>query len=201
MDPLCELQPQRQPYDIEKIESRRITRRPPSDVTALIGAWRQGEEDALARLMEVVQTELHHITAGMFRRRRAGNTVQPAAVVHEVFLRFEAQKRVGTGNRAELFAIAARLMRRVLVDHARRNETARQGHGAVHVELVQDLGFPKHLAPEVVALDHSLLDLERSSQHQSGIAEMRMLAGLTLEEIAKVEEISQIGRASDRERV
>lgn len=190
MNPPCEPQPRAQPQNIDEAESRRITQRPPGDVTALIAAWRRGEEDALGRLMEVVQTELHHLAAGMFRRERVGHTLQPTAVVHEVFLRFEAQRRVGVKNRTELFAVAARLMRRVLVDHARRHHAAKRGGRAIHVELEEDLGFPKHLAPEVVALDHSLLDLERRSPRQSRIVEMRVLVGLTLEEIAKVEEIS-----------
>lgn len=162
----------------------------PGDVTALLEAWRQGEDDALVRLMDVVQKELHQIASRMFRGERAGHTLQPTAMVNEVYLRLTAQRRVGLRNRADLFAVAARLMRRILVDHARRHLAAKRGAGVLHLELDEGAGLPGHLAPEMLHLDDALIDLERRSPRQSRIVEMRVLVGLTLEEVAGVEKIS-----------
>ncbi|MEM1207072.1 MAG: ECF-type sigma factor [Acidobacteriota bacterium] len=167
---------------------------PAGDVTTWLDAWRRGEEGALVRLMEVVQDELHGMARGLFRGERRGHTLQPTAMVNEVYLRLERQHRITLRSRTEFFAVAARLMRRVLVDHARRHGAAKRGGDAVRVEL-EDAHLPEGLlhggrAPEVLALDLALLDLERRSPRQSRIVEMRVLVGLTLEEIASVEGIS-----------
>ena len=160
------------------------------DVTALLEAWRQGEDDALPRLMDVVQQELLQMARGLFRGERQGHTLQPTALVNEVYLKLQAQRRVGPSNRAELFAVAARLMRRILVDHARKHLAEKRGSGTVHLELDEGAGLPRHLAPEMLSLDDALLDLERRSPRQSQVVEMRVLVGLSLEEIAGVLRIS-----------
>ena len=163
---------------------------PAGDVTSLLEAWSGGDDSALVELMDVVQKELHLIARGLFRRERPGHTLQPTALVHEIYLKLENQRRVDFRHRREFFAVAARLMRRVLVDHARRHGAVKRGGRAVQVELDASAELPEHLAPEVLALDHALIDLERRSPRQGRIVEMRVLVGLTLEEIAAIEKIS-----------
>jgi RNA polymerase sigma factor (TIGR02999 family) len=161
------------------------------DVTLLLDAWSRGEAHALDRLMEVVQEELRAIAGHFFRHERPDHTLQPTAVVNELYLKLAGQREVRWHSRAEFFAVAARGMRQVLVDHARRRHAEKRGGGLVRVAFDQDLGFPEAMAPDVVALDDALGDLERLHPRQSRIVEMRVLVGLTLEEIAAVEKTSR----------
>ncbi len=160
------------------------------DVTALLEAWSRGDDTALAELMEVVQEELLRIAGHIFRGERRDHTLQPTALVAEVYLKLEGQRRVDFRHRTDFFAVAAKLMRRILVDHARRHKAEKRGGQTVQVALDQASGLPAGLAPEIVALDDALLDLERRSPRQSRIVEMRVLVGLNLEDIAAVEKIS-----------
>lgn len=160
------------------------------DVTALLDAWRGGDDGALVRLMDVVQDELHRIARTLFRSERRNHTLQPTAVVNELYLRFAKQRRVGVRSRAELLAVAAHLMRRVLVDHARRHRAGKRGGGAVHLVLEEGLGLPSHRSHEILAVDDALIDLERRSPRQNRIVELRLMVGLNLEEIATLEKIS-----------
>ena len=163
---------------------------PASDVTALLDAWSQGDTTVLGRLMDIVQDELHEIANRLFRSERRDHTLQPTALVHEVYLKLKGQRQVSWRGRLEFFAVAAKLMRRILVDHARRHQAAKRGGGELRIPLEEVLGFPIYLAPEVVALDDALVDLARRSLRQSRIVEMRIIVGLTLEEIAVVEHVS-----------
>ncbi len=160
------------------------------EVTGLLDAWNRGEPGALDSVIEAVHHELHEIASRLFRSERPGHTLQPTAVVNELYLKLREQRRVSWRNRAQLFAVAARLMRRILVDHARRNAADRRGGGSVRISLETVRDLPAE-APEIVVLDHALRDLERRSPRQSRIVEMRVFVGLTLEEIAAVEEISR----------
>jgi RNA polymerase sigma-70 factor (ECF subfamily) len=163
---------------------------PPSDVTALLDAWSHGDATALGRLMDVVQDELHQIASRLFRSERPDHTLQPTALVHEVFLKLKGQRQVDWRGRAQFFAVAAKLMRRLLVDHARRHQASKRGGDELRIPFEEVLGFPVYLAPEIVALDDALIDLDRRSPRQSRIVEMRVIVGLTLEEIAAVEDVS-----------
>ena len=160
------------------------------EVTALLEAWNEGDGKALDALMAKVQTDLREIAAKLFHGERNDHTLQPTAVVAEAYFRLQKQRRIGVRHRTEFFAVAAKLMRRILVDHARRHAAEKRGAGAVRVDLAEDTGLPPGLAPDVLALDHALLDLERRSARQSRIVEMRVMVGLNLEEIASVERIS-----------
>ncbi len=161
------------------------------DVTALLDAWSQGEARALDSLMDVVQQELRTMAGRFFQHERPGHTLQPTAVVNELYLKLVDQRKVQWHSRAEFFAVAARGMRRVLVDHARRREAEKRGGGLVRVAFDESLGFPDAMAPDVVALDDALRDLARLHPRQARIVEMRVLVGLTLEEVAAVEKISR----------
>ena len=163
----------------------------PGDVTILLEAWSRGDDSALIALMEAVQTELRRIAGRMFRGERQTHTLQPTALVNEAFLRLERQHRVSFQHRTEFFAFAAHLMRRVLVDHARRHRTVKRGGQEIRVSFEEAQQLPEHLAPEVVALDDALIELERRSPRQSRIVELRLLVGLNLEQIAAVEKISR----------
>ncbi len=179
---------------LAKMSSSRSTESMPDgaagDVTALLEAWNKGDEKALGTLVEQVQGDLHDMAARLFHGERPNHTLQPTAVVAEVYLRLQKQRRVGVRHRTEFFAVAAKLMRRVLVDHARRTGREKRGGHRVQVELDESCGLPKGLMPEILALDHALLDLERRSPRQNRIVEMRVMVGLNLEEIAAVEKIS-----------
>ncbi len=163
---------------------------PDPDVTALLDAWNRGERGALDRLIEAVHDELHEIATRVFRGERPGHTLQPTAVVNELYLKLQAERRVSWRNRAQLLGVAARLMRRILVDHARRRAAERRGGGSVRISFAEIHDLPAE-APEIVTLDRALVELERRSPRQSRIVEMRVLVGLTLEEIAAVENVSR----------
>ena len=165
--------------------------RPEGDVTALLEAWSQGDDSALVQLMTVVREELHRIASQQFRRERPGHTLQPTALVHEVYLKLERQRRVNFRHRNGFFVVAARLMRRVLVDHARQKDAVKRGSRLIKVTFADAVDLPEHLAPKMVALDDALIDLERRSPRQNRIVEMHVLVGMTLEEIASVEKVSR----------
>ncbi len=136
--------------------------------------------------MDVVQQELRAIAGRYFKKERRDHTLQPTAVVNELYLKLAGQRKVQWHSRAEFFAVAARLIRRILVDYARQHH-AEKRRGLVRVSLEAAMDVP---APEVVALDDALRDLERRSPRQSRVVELRLLVGLTLEEIAAVEKVS-----------
>ncbi|MCP4546825.1 MAG: sigma-70 family RNA polymerase sigma factor [bacterium] len=163
---------------------------PTAEVTALLDAWSQGDPEALAQLMEVVQKELHQIASRAFKKERAGHTLQPTAVVHELYLKLTAQRQVPWQSRGEFFSAAAGLMRNILVDHARKHRSRKRGGQAIRIPLEDVVDLPNELAPEVIALNDALIELARRSRRQSRIVEMRIFVGLTLEEIAAVEKIA-----------
>lgn len=151
-----------------------------SDVTELLLRWGDGDQAALDRLMPVVYRDLHSLAAGIFAAERPGHTLQPTAVVNEVYLRLVDQRRVRWRNRAQFFAIAARMMRRILVDHARRRRALKRitvlppsGANAVQPREV-----------DLLALDAALERLSGLAQRQTDVVELRFFAGLTLDETA-----------------
>ena len=162
------------------------------DVTTLLARWRKGSAEAEALLMERVQGELHRLAAGYLRRERGGRTLQPTAVVNEAYIRLLPQRGVSWENRAHFFGIAAKMMRRVLVDHARRRHAAKRDAGPADPVTISGVASP---APEadpvdVLALHDALSKLADLDPRQSEIVEMRYFAGLTVEEIAEVLDIS-----------
>ena len=163
-----------------------------SDVTQLLKRWRKGSADAENELMERVQGELRRLAASYLRRERGGQTLQPTAVVNEAYLRLMPQRTVHWENRAHFFGIAARMMRRVLVDHARKRKAAkRDGLAGEPVTLsnVPDQR-PGPDPIDVLMLHDALSALAAVDARQAEIVEMRYFAGLTVEEIAEVMSIS-----------
>ena len=162
-----------------------------SDVTQLLKRWRKGSADAGNELMERVQGELRRLAAGYLRHER-GRTLQPTAVVNEAYIRLLPQRGVSWENRAHFFGIAAKMMRRVLGDHARRKRAIKRDAGPADPVSISGVPSPAREADpvDVLALHTALSDLAELDQRQAEIVEMRFFAGLTVEEIAEVMEIS-----------
>lgn len=157
-----------------------------SEVTALLDAWSGGDLAALDELMPFVYDELHRIASRQFYREGNDHTLQPTAVVNEVYLRFKSQRKARWLNRTEFFAVAAKLIRRVLVDHARHRKRAKRGGGIPNMPLDEMIGLAEEKAPSFVALDDALEGLAALAPRQSRIVELRIFGGLTLEEVAEV---------------
>jgi RNA polymerase sigma factor (TIGR02999 family) len=158
----------------------------PHDVTALLIEWRQGDTGALERLVPLVYAELRKVAGAQLRRERVGHSLQATALVHEVYLRLVNVDRMTLESRAHFMAVAARLMRQILVDHARRRLAGKRGGGATMVSLdgvspVNPVG-PTNV--DVLALDAALGELASFDAQQCRIVEMRFFAGLTIDEAA-----------------
>jgi RNA polymerase sigma factor (TIGR02999 family) len=162
-----------------------------NDVTQLLKRWRKGSREAEAALMERVHGELRRLAAGYMRRERA-KTLQPTAVVNEAYMRLLPQRGVSWENRAHFFGIAAKMMRRVLVDHARRKKAIKRDAGPGEPVSISGVPSPAREADpvDVLALNTALSELAQMDPRQAEIVEMRYFAGLTVEEVAEVLEIS-----------
>ena len=158
----------------------------PRDVTTLLGDWSRGNETALNQLLPLVYAELRRVAARQLRKERANHTLQPTALVHEVYMRLADQRRVDWQNRTHFFGVAARVMRRILVDHARRHGASKRGDGVrcVLIDEAKDIAA-SHEMP-VLALDHALHRLEKVDAELAKIVELRAFGGLTIEEAANV---------------
>lgn len=164
------------------------------EVTLLLGRLRGGDVAALNALVELVYPELHRIAAGRLRHERPDHTLQPTALVNELYVRLEGQHHLDLRDRVHFLSVAAGQMRRILADHARRRNAAKRGSAGAKVTLTDNLGAAAReefdLAT-IVALDEALDQLRRLSPRQASIAEMRYFAGLEESEIAEVVGISE----------
>ncbi len=167
-----------------------MSARSPQPVTELLAAWSGGNEAALRELMPLVHTELRRIAGSFFRRERRGHTLQPTALVHEAFLRLLGQHRVSWRSRAHFFAVAAGLMRRILVDHARRRLYQKRGGGRKQVSLAEVPGLQGGNLVDLLTLDEALTDLEAMDPRQRELVELRFFGGLGNEEIAEAMAVS-----------
>jgi RNA polymerase sigma factor (TIGR02999 family) len=145
-----------------------------------------GDRSALDRLIPAVYSELRRQAARHLRRERAGLTLQTTDLIHEAYLRLADQKNVQWQNRAHFFAISARLMRRILVDHARRRHRAKRGGSAIALPLEEGLAATEKPSTDLLALDEALERLAAIDVRQSQIVEMRFFSGMTIEETAAV---------------
>ena len=158
-------------------------------VTDLLLAWGEGDSAALNQLIPLVHAELRQIAARYMARERLGHTLQPTALVNEVYLRLVDVERVRWQNRAHFLAVAARLMRRVLVDFARSRRYQKRG-GGERVTFDETLVIDVGRGHDLLALDDALDELERVDSRQSQIVVMRFFAGLTVVEIGGVLDVS-----------
>ncbi|PWU11014.1 MAG: RNA polymerase subunit sigma-70 [Terriglobia bacterium] len=162
------------------------------EVTRLISEMRNGNAQAAERLMPLVYKELRSLAAAVMQRERPGHTLQPTAVVHEAYLRLVAGSELSLENRAHFFALAARSMRQVLVDHARRKLAGKRGGEVQHrVELEDHLALTEQQSEEVLGLHEALDRLDQLDSRQAQIVEMHYFAGNPVEEIAAVLQVSE----------
>jgi RNA polymerase sigma factor (TIGR02999 family) len=155
-------------------------------VTRLLNDWSDGDSTALDELIPIIYDELRSLAAHYLRRERADHTLQPTALVHEAYFRLVDQKEVRWQSRAHFFGIAAQMMRRVLIDHAKSQGRAKRGGGRQKVDLDQAAGLSEEQASEVMALDDALEALARIDPRKSKIVELRYFGGLSVEETAEV---------------
>jgi RNA polymerase sigma factor (TIGR02999 family) len=160
------------------------------DVTALLQAWGRGDETAFEQLIPLVHAELRRIAARCMRGERAGHSLQATALVNEAYLRLVDLTRIKWQDRAHFLSMAARLMRRVLVDHARSRSYRKRGGGAVKVSLADGLVVSQERGRELIALDDALSALATVDERKARIVELRYFGGLTVEETAAVLNVS-----------
>jgi RNA polymerase sigma factor (TIGR02999 family) len=161
----------------------------PLQVTDLLVAWSEGDKEAYDRLVPLVYDELHRLAHRYMSGERAGHTLQTTALVDEAYLRLVKQK-VHWQNRSHFFAIAAEVMRRILVDYARQRRFAKRGGNAQQVELDEAMVMARERSTELVALDEALRRLAEFDERKSRVVELRFFGGLTVEETAKVLNVS-----------
>ena len=164
---------------------------PAESITALLKAWSAGDEGALEKLTPVVYPELRRMAARYMRRESAGNTLQPTALVHEAYLRLVDANVAHWQDRAHFFAVSAQLMRRVLVDEARR-QNVKRGYGVEHVALEDAAQVGVSPRTDLVALDDVMNALARIDARKVHVVELRFFGGLTVEETAQVLGISPV---------
>lgn len=160
------------------------------ELTQLLEAWSDGEEEALAKLAPLVHAELYRLAKRYMSRERADHLLQTSALINEAYIRLIDWKAVRWQNRAHFFGVAAQMMRRILVDYARSRLYAKRGGGAVHVSLDQ-VGLASSVTTaEVTALDEALTKLGTIDPQQARVVELKFFGGLTIKETAEVMAIS-----------
>jgi RNA polymerase sigma factor (TIGR02999 family) len=167
-----------------------VAESPSQPISALLSEWRAGNHEALEVLIPVVYEELRRIAQHHLRQERPDHTLQSTALVHEAYLRLMKQGPADIDNRAHFMAVASRLMRQILVDHARRHRAAKRG-GGLKLELTEAMAMQKAPNVDLIALDNALNELARLDPQQSRIVEMRFFAGLSIEDTAEVIGISR----------
>jgi RNA polymerase sigma factor (TIGR02999 family) len=160
------------------------------DVTQLLVNWSNGDRRALEQLTPLVYSELRRLASRYLRRERADHTLQSTALVHEAYLKLVDQRNMRWQNRAHFFAIAAQLIRRILVDHARGRQAQKRGAEVYRLSLDEAIGIPDQKDLSVVALDDALNALANIDPQQSRIVELRFFTGLSVEETAEVVGVS-----------
>lgn len=164
---------------------------PAGDITELLKAWSAGDSSAIDKLTPLVYTQLHKVAHRQLRRERPDHTLDSTSLVHEAYLKLVRQKDADWQDRAHFFAIGGRIMRRILVDHARASHREKRGDGALVLPLDGHLDTRARKSLQVVALDDALNDLEKLDPQQSRVVELRFFAGLSIEETAEALHISK----------
>jgi RNA polymerase sigma-70 factor (ECF subfamily) len=163
---------------------------PPEGITQLLLKWSEGDSSAREKLMPLVYDELRRLAWAYLRRERGNHTLQPTALVNEAYLRLVDQQNVEWQNRAQFFGLAARLMRNILVDHARSHQAVKRGGQHYSVSLSRADQVSEQPEIDLVALHEALERLATNDQQKGDIVELRFFGGLTIEETAEVLEIS-----------
>ena len=162
----------------------------PGPITQLLVEWGQGKEEAFQALMPLVYDELRGLARRYLRREPSKESLESAGLVHEAYLKLVDQKQATWKNRAQFVGVAAQLMRRILVDHARKNHAAKRGAAISKLSLEEAIDFPEARDVDLVSLDDALKGLERLDPQQSRIVELRFFGGLSIDEVAEVLHVS-----------
>lgn len=160
---------------------------PPGDITRWLIRWRDGDEEALDRLTRIVYAELRYLAASMLQHERPGHTLQPTALVHELYLRLGTSPGIDWQCRSQFFAIAARVMRRILVDHARKRSAGKRDQGVIAALGEEAVAVAD---PQLVEIDAALTRLAKEHPRQARVVELRFFGGLTAEEIVNALRVS-----------
>lgn len=164
----------------------------PSEITRLLIAWCGGDQDALEKLMPLVESELHHIASRYMSNENPGHPLQATALVNEAYLRLVRQKNMRWQNRAHFFAISAKIMRRILLNHARDHHRLKRGGRDVQVSLSEACAVFTEKSSQLLALDDALTRLAALDERKSRVVELRHFGGLSVEETAEVLGVSSI---------
>src|SRR5688572_5820261 len=164
----------------------------PQEITQLLLKWSEGDKDALDLLIKLVQPELRRLARKYMQRENPAHTLQTSALINEAYVRLISQQDVEWQNRGHFFAVAAQVMRHILIDHARKHQVARRGGGLLRVSLDETAVASHERASEFVALDEALTKLAVVDARKSQIVEMKFFGGLTVDEIAEVMKLSPI---------
>jgi len=161
------------------------------EVTRLLERWREGDPEVLENLIPLVYGQLHRIAKGYMRREREDHTLQPTALVNEVYMRLLNQRKIAWHDRGHFFTFAARMMRNILKDHARAHLADRRGGpGAIRLPLTDDVAWVGSSSAEILDLNRALDRLEQLDQRKAQLIELRFFLALTMEETAEVLSIS-----------
>lgn len=163
---------------------------PTHEVTTLLMNWNGGEAEALDRLLPLVYDELRRIAGRYLRKERQDHTLQTTALVHEAYLRLIDQNQANWQNRAQFFGVAAQMMRRILVDHARGHTADKRGGGVAKLSLDEAIEIAEQREVDLIALDDALNTLAQLDEQQCRVVELRFFGGLTVEEVAEVMKLS-----------
>ncbi|HEY6244527.1 MAG TPA: sigma-70 family RNA polymerase sigma factor [Pyrinomonadaceae bacterium] len=163
---------------------------PPNDVTQLLVAWGNGDQAARDELMPLVYAELHRLAHRHIKKERPGHTLQTSALVNEAFVRLVDQRDVHWQSRAHFFGIAAQMMRRILVDYARKRRFAKRGGDQLQVSLNEELVAANQRSADVVLLDDALTQLAEIDERKSKVVELKFFGGLSIEETAEALDVS-----------
>lgn len=161
-----------------------------NDVTELLRQWQAGNSDALERLLPLVYEELRRVARARLRQEQPGHTLQATALVHEAYLRLVGSHDHTPQNRTHLFAMAARLMREILVDHARRKAAGKRGGTATMIALDESVPAPEIATIDILALDEALSELHDLDPRLCRVVELRFFAGLNINETAQALQVS-----------
>jgi RNA polymerase sigma factor (TIGR02999 family) len=169
-----------------------------SEITSLLIDWSKGDRFALEKLLPLIEKELHRLAHCQMRRLKPGNTFQTTALINETYLRLINQNRVHWQNRAHFFGIAAKLMRRILLNYARDQRRQKRGGGdAIHISLSDAVIISADKTEEILAIDEALQKLAERDERKCKVVELRFFGGLSIEEIAEVLNVSTVTVSRD----
>jgi RNA polymerase sigma-70 factor (ECF subfamily) len=169
-----------------------MTTASPHEVTQLLMDWSNGNQAALDRLLPLVDQELHRLAHHYMRKENAGHTLQTTALVNEAYLKLINQRHVQWKNRAHFFALSAQLMRRILVDHARKRQYAKRGGGTQRISFDEVMVVSVERGADLVALDEALTKLTSIDSRKGKVVELRFFGGLSVDETAEALQISTV---------